>query len=435
VDETADLYLQENFPNTVTVKISPKADTEGAKDYINQQQAPQLNHNTHFPAMSSIETPSDLFATQEQVLQALAVETAISLAHGHRIMKLAEVNPTRQVPVTLASAQGVLVGIGSVPDNPEGIAKLGILHATLTVSVNGQAHPVEGEAYVQFSYPTANPTLRDTLAELQQPPNSSVAGANILAGNFDRDSTATDRAEVDQATLDSSPSSPDTTSTTPVSPSLRASSGELEGEERGMWYPLINKTTNLPCETETPASVCFASVAGPIPPFTRPPLPTRLRQEPTVLETHSPNTPEHGRPRVRVERTTRLSSGSPQTRRTLPLLETPFPQPMDNVPGPGLGAPSQAVSIFDEDTPKPAQLTSAVSKHDGRVVPTFGHIEYAPECVKHAPQALEPFKTVPLTPGHVDNASHALKRDGRILPTSGCVGYAPEHVEHVVQAP
>lgn len=78
--------------------------------------------------MSSTETPSDIFATEQQFLQALAVETAISLAHGHRMMELAEVNPTRQVPVTLASAQGVLVGIGSIPDDPEGIAELGILY-------------------------------------------------------------------------------------------------------------------------------------------------------------------------------------------------------------------------------------------------------------------------------------------------------------------
>jgi len=163
----------------------------------------------------------------------------------------------------------------------EGIAELGILHATLTVSVNGQACLVEGEAYVQFSYATANLTLRDALAELRQPPNSSVTGANVSTGNFDHNSTATDRAEevpglVDQATLDSSPSSPDTTTSTPASPSLHASSGELEGEERGTWYPLNNgRLTYLVKQKHRPLSALQQS-PGPFLPSLDPLYPLGL---------------------------------------------------------------------------------------------------------------------------------------------------------------
>ena len=134
-----------------------------------------------------------------------------------------------------------------------------------------------------------------------------------------------------------------------------------------------------------------------------------------------------------MDRTTRTSSGSPQMRCALPLLETPSPQPKDDVPGPGLGAPSQAISIFNEDAPKPAQVTPAVSKHDERVLPTSGRIGYAPERVEQVEQALEPLDNVPLTPGHVDIPLHASKRDGNVAPTSGCIGYTPERVEHIVQ--
>jgi len=100
-----------------------------------------------------------------------------------------------------------------------------------------------------------------------------------------------------------------------------------------------------------------------------------------------------------------------------------------------LGAPSQAVSIFDENTPKPAQVSPAVLKRNGNVAPTSGRVEYAPERVDHILQALKPLEDIPLTPGHVDIPLHASKRDGHTPPTSGRVGYAPEHVEHVVQAP
>jgi len=100
-----------------------------------------------------------------------------------------------------------------------------------------------------------------------------------------------------------------------------------------------------------------------------------------------------------------------------------------------MGAPSQAISVFDEDAQKPSQVTPAVSKRDGNVVPTSGRVGYAPERVNHALRALEPLENVPLTPGHVDNALHASKRDGNVPPTSGRVGYAPEHVEHIVQTP
>jgi len=98
-----------------------------------------------------------------------------------------------------------------------------------------------------------------------------------------------------------------------------------------------------------------------------------------------------------------------------------------------MGAPSQAVSIFDEDAPKPAQVTPAVSKRNGRVVPTSGHVGYAPERVEHAPQALETLKNVPLTPGHVNNALHASKRNRNVAPASGRVRYAPERVDHALQ--
>ena len=54
-----------------------------------------------------------LIAAEDPVIHALAVETAISLAHGHRILEMAGASPTRQVPVTLTAAEGVLIGIGS----------------------------------------------------------------------------------------------------------------------------------------------------------------------------------------------------------------------------------------------------------------------------------------------------------------------------------
>jgi len=88
-------------------------------------------------------------------------------------------------------------------------------------------------------------------------------------------------------------------------------------------------------------------------------------------------------------------------------------------------------SPFSTKTPKLAQVTPAVSKRDEHVVPTSGRVGYAPEHVEHASQALEPLGNVPLTPGHVDNASHILKHDKRVPPTSGHVGYAPECVKHI----
>ena len=73
--------------------------------------------------------------------------------------------------------QGVLVEFGSIEDYPLGMAEIGMLNASLTVSVNGTDLPINGDAYVQFTFPANDPAILQTFEHTRNRQNDSRDGA------------------------------------------------------------------------------------------------------------------------------------------------------------------------------------------------------------------------------------------------------------------
>jgi len=230
---------------------------------------------------------------------AILAETVIALAHGDRVLNLTRGYPGLQGPFSLTTQQGVLVGFGSTEDYPLGMAEIGMLNASLTVSVNGTDLPINGDAYVQFTFPANNPAILQTLEHTRNRQNNSRDGASEAlhtlhtSGNG---STATDAdgnntvqvGQETQPTILHTPPHIDTVE------NVCATDGELMEGEIGAYSSLTAIINNLKPQKAPAAHFRTTDALGTHSPSQfRHLQPSRLDNESTVYETDAKLIPGH----------------------------------------------------------------------------------------------------------------------------------------------
>jgi len=151
--------------------------------------------------------------------------------------------------------QGVLVGFGSTEDYPLGMAEIGMLNASLTVSVNGTDLPINGDAYVQFTFPANDPAILQTFEHTCNRQNDSRDGASEalhMLHTSGNGSTATDANgnNTIQVGQETQPTILHTPPHINAVENVRATDGELmEGEIGAYSFRVITHSNNKRLKT------------------------------------------------------------------------------------------------------------------------------------------------------------------------------------------
>ena len=100
-------------------------------------------------------------------------EASIAHTHARRILESVPNFTTEFHPTTLVAERSFLVGVGRAERSEFGFSEFAMPNVTLALAVEGQIHTIQGDAYLQLSYPHADQRPWHLFQALQSSPSSN----------------------------------------------------------------------------------------------------------------------------------------------------------------------------------------------------------------------------------------------------------------------
>lgn len=291
--------------------FSPKADTSIEGKPLNTICKNQTKPDTNIPAMSTTSTAYTLPVGEpihpdiDFTMNDLA--SIMARAHAQAIINQTDYSYTPPAPLKF-EASPVLLATNNLapeegPHTPFAYAELVSQNTKLSFTTNGITHTLIGDAYIQFSYFTADRDGQNFINTFNarppyppDPASTSIitrdAGADPISADDDHMNANLDRTDFPPIVIDNSRS----TSISSLHSSTPCNDHEAEPQrgQHGGEFPNYYNHNQRPTTTTDPpeegkdelsppdgrASVFFAAVADPIVPhdLRRLPLPSRLRK-------------------------------------------------------------------------------------------------------------------------------------------------------------